>query len=154
MLVTASMQHEALVLRRVRAIDPARGLDAEVDVVIERGAITRVGVDAAAGLLRETKVRVVDRAGAWLLPGLLDLHTHLREPGQEYKEDLASGLAAAAAGGFVGVCAMPNTRPVNDTRSITEMLVLKSRAIGGTRLHPIAAITVGRRGRPSPRWGT
>ena len=147
------MAHEALVLRRVRAIDPAEGLDAEVDVVVERGRITRVGVDAADSLLRETKVRVVDRAGAWLLPGLIDLHTHLREPGEEYKEDLASGLKAAAAGGFVAVCAMPNTRPVNDTRAITELLVAKSRALGGTRLHPIAAITVGQKGEALTEMG-
>jgi dihydroorotase len=77
---------------------------------------------------------------------LVDLHAHLREPGQEYKEDIASGLAAAAAGGFTDVCAMPNTRPVNDTRAVTELLVHKARAIGGTRLHPIAAITMGQKG--------
>jgi len=148
-----SQPHEALVLRRVRAIDPAHGLDAVVDVVIERGRITRVGHDAALGLLREARVRVIDRAGAWLLPGLLDLHTHLREPGEEYKEDLSSGLAAAAAGGFVAVCAMPNTKPVNDTRAITEMLVHKARALGGTRLHPIAAVTVGQRGEALTEMG-
>lgn len=147
------MAYEALVLRRVRAIDPGQGLDAEVDVVVERGRISRVGVDAAESLLKETKVRVVDRAGAWLFPGLIDLHTHLREPGEEYKEDLASGLKAAAAGGFVAVCAMPNTRPVNDTRAITEMLVAKSRALGGTRLYPIAAITVGQKGEALTEMG-
>ena len=125
-----SAPHEALVLRHVRAIDPAHGLDAEVDVVIERGRISRVGVDAGLGLLKEARVRVIDRAGAWLLPGLIDLHTHLREPGEEYKEDLSSGLAAAAAGGFTAVCAMANTKPINDTRAITEMLVYKARALG------------------------
>jgi dihydroorotase len=148
-----SQPHEALVLRRVRAIDPAHGLDAVVDVLVERGRITRVGPDAAVSLLREPRVRVVERAGAWLLPGLVDLHTHMREPGQEYKEDLASGLAAAAAGGFVAVCAMANTKPVNDTRAVTEMLVHKSRALGGTRLHPIAAITVGQKGEALTEMG-
>ena len=146
--------HEALVFRRVRAVDPTRagsGLDREVDVVVEGNTITRVGPDAGASLLAAgaangDRVRVVDVAGALLLPGLVDLHAHLREPGQEGKEDLRSGLAAAAAGGFVDVCAMPNTRPVNDTRAITEMLVYKARAIGGSRLHPIAAITVGQKG--------
>ena len=87
-----------------------------------------------------------DAGGCSLFPGLVDLHAHLREPGQEYKEDIASGLRAAAAGGFVDVCAMPNTRPVNDTRAITEMLVAKARASRGVRLHPIGAITVGQRG--------
>jgi dihydroorotase len=147
------MAEHALVFRHVRAIDPGRALDAVVDVVVERGHITRVGVDAGEALLREPRVRVIDRAGAWLLPGLIDLHTHLREPGEEYKEDLASGLAAAAAGGFTAVCAMPNTKLVNDTRAITEMLVHKARAIGGTRLHPIAAITVGRKGEALTEMG-
>jgi dihydroorotase len=142
---TRSMS-DVLVLRRVRAIDPSRSLDAEIDIVIERGAIVRAGRDAAASFVAGEHVRVLDAAGKLLLPGLLDMHVHLREPGQEYKEDIASGLRAAAAGGFTDVCAMPNTRPVNDTRAITEMLVAKSRAVSGVRLHPIAAITVGQNG--------
>jgi dihydroorotase len=113
---------------------------------VEGARITRVGPDAAASFPLGAGVRVVDRAGAWLLPGLVDLHAHLREPGAEGKEDVASGLAAAAAGGFVDVCCMPNTRPVNDSRVVTEMLVAKARAIGSVRLHPIGAITVGQRG--------
>lgn len=138
--------HDVIVFRRVRAIDPRGGLDAEVDVVVERGHVTRVGRDAATNLPSSEHVRVVERPGALLLPGLVDLHAHVREPGQEYKEDVASGLAAAAAGGFTDVCAMPNTRPVNDSRAITEMLVAKARALGGARLHPIGAITVGQKG--------
>jgi dihydroorotase len=143
--------HEALVFRRVRAVDPSqtgRELDGEVDVVVEGGIITRVGAGAGDEILRlkSERVKVVEVKGALLLPGLVDLHAHLREPGQEGKEDLRSGLAAAAAGGFTDVCAMPNTRPVNDTRFITEMLVHKARSIGGTRLHPIGAITVGQKG--------
>ena len=143
--------HEALVFRRVRAVDPSqtgRELDGEVDVVVEGRTITRVGPGAGDELTKakSDRVRVVEVAGALLLPGLIDLHAHLREPGQEGKEDLRSGLAAAAAGGFTDVCAMPNTRPVNDTRFVTEMLVHKARSIGGTRLHPIGAITVGQKG--------
>jgi dihydroorotase len=143
---------DALVFRRVRAVDPAGALDAEVDVVVEHGRITRVGRDAAKDLVDagagagSERVRVVEREGAWLLPGLVDLHAHLREPGNEGKEDVASGLRAAAAGGFVDVCCMPNTRPVNDSRPVTEMLVAKARALGGVRLHPIGAITVGQKG--------
>jgi dihydroorotase len=137
---------ECLVFRRVRAIDPAGPIDAEVDVVVEAGRITRVGKDASSGLAAGPRVRVVETAGAWLLPGLVDIHAHLREPGNEGKEDVASGLAAAAAGGFVDVCCMPNTRPVNDSRVVTEMLVYKARALGGVRLHPIGAITVGQKG--------
>ncbi|HEY6463208.1 MAG TPA: dihydroorotase [Polyangiaceae bacterium] len=139
---------EALVFRRVRAVDPAGALDAEVDVVVEKGRISRVGKDAAKDLLSAAgdRVRVIDDTGAWLLPGLVDLHAHLREPGNEGKEDVASGLRAAAAGGFVDVCCMPNTRPVNDSRVVTEMLVSKAKALGGVRLHPIGAITVGQKG--------
>lgn len=141
-------QHEmegAVVFRRVRAVDPTGELDRLVDVVVERGVITRVGPDAGLHVKGE-RVRSVEQKGAMLLPGLIDMHAHLREPGQEYKEDIESGLAAAAAGGFTDVCVMPNTRPVNDNGAITEMLVLKARAIGGSRLHPIGAITVGQKG--------
>jgi dihydroorotase len=137
---------EVFVFRRVRAIDPARLLDAEVDVVVEHGRVARVGRDAAKGITAGERVRVFERPGAWLLPGLVDLHTHLREPGFEWKEDLASGLRAAAAGGFVDVCCMPNTLPVNDSRVVTEMLTAKARALAGVRLHPVGAITVGLRG--------
>ncbi|MDP9001977.1 MAG: dihydroorotase [Myxococcota bacterium] len=137
---------EALVFRRVRAIDPAIALDAEVDVVVENGRITRLGRDAATDFVPGDRVRVIERSGAWLLPGLVDIHAHLREPGSEHKEDVASGLRAAAAGGFVDVCCMPNTRPVNDSRVVTEMLVAKARELSGVRLHPIGAITVGQRG--------
>jgi len=118
----------------------------EADVFVEGGIITRVGRDASASIPVSERVRVVDAAGAWLVPGLIDLHVHLREPGEEYKEGLESGLLAAAAGGFTDVCAMPNTRPVNDTRAVTEMLVAKAKRLGGSRLHPIGAITVGLRG--------
>ncbi len=137
---------DVLVFRRVRAIDPAGALDAEVDVVVERGLVVRVGPNAAGEVAKSERARVIDGHGAWLLPGLIDLHAHLREPGAEGKEDIASGLRAAAAGGFVDVCAMPNTRPVNDSRVVTEMLVAKARALGSVRLHPIGAITVGQRG--------
>jgi dihydroorotase len=108
-----------LVLRGGRVIDPSRGLDEEADVVIEAGRIVRVGRGAAEGLTGE-RITVRDVRGCWVVPGFIDLHVHFREPGQEYKEDIRTGLRAAAAGGFTQVCAMPNTSPVNDTRAITE----------------------------------
>jgi dihydroorotase len=86
---------------------------------------------------------VLDGRGKWLLPAFVDLHAHLREPGHEYKEDIASGLAAAAAGGYAHVCVMPNTQPVNDTRAVTEMMLARAAEAGGPRLHPIGAITKG-----------
>ncbi len=137
---------DVLLLRRVRAVDPSLALDAEVDIVIERGRIARIGPDVGAELLKSARVRVIELHGALVLPGLIDLHAHVREPGQEYKEDVRTGLAAAAAGGFVDICVMPNTKPVNDTRAITEMLVATAKDIGGTRLHPIGAITIGLKG--------
>ncbi|WP_437694048.1 dihydroorotase [Sorangium sp. So ce176] len=136
-----------LLLVGVRAVDPAQQLDEVVDVVIEDGVITRVGRGAATDdLRRAARAELIQGDGLLLLPAFVDLHAHLREPGQEYKEDIASGLAAAAAGGFAHVCAMPNTRPVNDTRSITEAMVARARAIGGPALHPIGAITIGQKG--------
>jgi len=138
---------DVLIFAGVRAFDPARALDALVDVVIERGAVTRVGAGAATGDLRRAeRARVVEGRGRLLVPAFVDLHAHLREPGHEYKEDIASGLAAAAAGGFAHVCAMPNTRPVNDTRAVTAAMVARSREIGGPALHPIGAVTMGQKG--------
>ncbi|CAN94432.1 Dihydroorotase [Sorangium cellulosum So ce56] len=131
----------------VRAVDPAQQLDDVIDVVVEDGVITRAGRGAATDELRRAdRAELIQGDGLLLLPAFVDLHAHLREPGQEYKEDIASGLAAAAAGGFAHVCAMPNTRPVNDTRSITEAMIARARAIGGPALHPIGAITMGQKG--------
>ncbi|MBK9259335.1 MAG: dihydroorotase [Polyangiaceae bacterium] len=138
---------QVLVFSSVRAFDPARGLDAIVDVVIENGVISRVGQGAATpDILSSEHAHVIRGESLLLLPAFVDLHAHLREPGQEYKEDIASGLAAAAAGGFAHVCVMPNTRPVNDTRSITEAMIAKAKSIGGPQLHPIGAITIGQKG--------
>jgi len=143
----ANEPSELLVIRGARAVDPSAGLDGVVDVVIERGVIRRIGVGAAtADLLGSERARVIEAQNHWILPGFVDLHAHLREPGQEYKEDIASGLAAAAAGGFAHVCAMPNTRPVNDTRAITEAMIARAREVSPVALHPIGAITMGQRG--------
>jgi dihydroorotase len=128
-----------------RLIDPARSVDEETDVVVEGGRISRIGRGVAAGITGP-EVRTVNAKGCWVVPGLIDLHVHLREPGQEYKETIASGLATAACGGFTAVCAMPNTRPINDTRAITEMIVARARKCGGTKLYPVGAITVGSKG--------
>jgi dihydroorotase len=137
---------ELLVLEGVRAIDPASGIDATVDVVIEKGRIVTIGAGAGAQAAASERARRIDGKGRWLLPAFVDLHAHLREPGHEYKEDVASGLRAAAAGGYAHVCVMPNTQPVNDTRAVTELMLARARECGGPRLHPIAAITLGQRG--------
>jgi len=134
-----------LILRGGRVIDPASGLDAVADVVVENGRIVRVGRDAAEGIVGES-IQSIDCTGRWVTPGFVDLHVHFREPGQEYKEDIASGLRAAAAGGFTTVCTMPNTKPANDTRAITEMMVARARECESVRLLPFGAITVGLKG--------
>ncbi|MEM7137183.1 MAG: dihydroorotase [Myxococcota bacterium] len=136
----------AIVLRGGRVIDPSVGRDELADVVIENGRIAAVGVDAGRELGARERVRTVELRGAWVCPGFIDLHVHLREPGQEYKEDIASGLSAAAAGGFTAVCPMPNTRPINDNRAITEMMLARAEEHGGTRLLPFGAVTKGQRG--------
>src|SRR5262245_40177446 len=138
---------ELLVITGVRAVDPARALDATVDLVVEGGTIARLRGGAATEEIRKAeRARVIDGRGLLLFPAFVDLHAHLREPGHEYKEDIRSGLAAAAAGGFAHVCAMPNTRPVNDSRAVTEALVAKAREVGGPALHPIGAITIEQKG--------
>jgi dihydroorotase len=135
-----------LILSQGRVIDPASGKDEVADVVIERGVITAVGRDAGAAYPDHSSVKRIDAKGQWVVPGFIDLHVHLREPGQEYKEDIASGLRAAAAGGYVAVCPMPNTRPVNDNRAITEQMMSRAKEVGGTRLHPFGAVTLGSKG--------
>lgn len=133
------------ILRDGRVLDPASERDEIADVVVEDGRVVRVGRDAGASVEGE-RVRRIDCAGRWVTPGFLDLHVHLREPGQEYKEDVASGLRAAAAGGFTTVCAMPNTKPVNDRRAITEAMLSRARGVAGARLKVFGAVTMGSQG--------
>lgn len=131
-------------LKNGRVIDPARGLDAVQDVLIENGtiaAITKPG--AAKGIARGAEI--IECKGLVVAPGFIDLHVHLREPGQTHKETIATGTAAAAAGGFTTVCAMPNTTPVNDSVEITEWMQDAAR---GAKVHllPVPAATVGSMG--------
>ncbi len=136
-----------LIFQEVRVIDPARALDEIADVVVEKGRITRIGLGAGDNLLSLDTARVINCKGKWLVPAFVDLHSHLREPGHEYKEDVFSGLNAAAAGGYAHVCVMANTQPVNDTRAITEMLIGRAREHGGCGLHPIGSVTKGMAGK-------
>jgi dihydroorotase len=133
-----------LCLRGGRVIDPRRNFDSEADVLLSGGRVARIERGIAAGLPGST--RVVEARGLWVVPGLIDLHTHLREPGQEYKEDIASGTAAAVAGGFTAVCAMPNTVPPNDCRAVTQLIVERARVAGLARVYPIGAVSKGQKG--------
>jgi dihydroorotase len=139
----------AICLRGGRLIDPARNVDEKGDLLLRDGRIERAG----SGIEADGGVQVIDVRDLWVVPGLIDLHTHLREPGQEYKEDIASGTAAAAAGGFTAVCAMPNTVPPNDNRAVTELIVRRAREVGGVRVYPIGAITRGLAGEALAEMG-
>ncbi|MFL5306058.1 MAG: dihydroorotase [Polyangia bacterium] len=140
-----------LVLRGGRVIDPRRGFDAEADVFLVDGVVAGIGTGLAGTGGRD--VQVVDARGRWVVPGLIDLHAHLREPGQEYKEDVATGTRAAASGGFTAVCAMPNTTPPNDNRAVTELIVERARKVGVVRVYPIGAITKGLAGESLAEMG-
>jgi dihydroorotase len=140
-----------MLIRGGRVIDPGQGLDRHLDVLIVAGKIAAMGVDLPvpvpeAGAGPETAPRIIDARGCIVAPGFIDMHTHLREPGFEYKETIATGLAAAAAGGFTAVAAMANTQPVHDTPAVTEFMLRRAAAVGGTRLFPIGAVSVGLRG--------
>ena len=108
---------KTLLLRRARVVDPAGGIDGVRDVLIEGGRILKV-----AQRIQRRDGQAIDLDGLVLCPGFIDMHVHLREPGQEWKETIASGCAAAAAGGFTAVAAMANTNPVNDCRAVTELI--------------------------------
>jgi dihydroorotase len=125
-----------------RVIDPASGLDQELDVLLRDGRVAEL---VAPGILKASAGETFNAKGCIVSPGFVDLHVHLREPGQSHKETIASGTAAAAAGGFTAVCAMPNTSPVNDTPEITRWMQAPERA-ALVRLFPIAAATVGSHG--------
>jgi dihydroorotase len=139
----------ALLLRGGRVIDPATRRDGSADVLLEDGVVREIGT----GLKAREGAAVLDAAGLLVFPGFIDLHAHLREPGREYAETIATGLAAAAAGGYTAVCAMPNTSPVVDNRAIAEFVVTKARGVDGTRLYPIGAITKGQQGRELAEFG-
>lgn len=127
-----------LLVRNGRVLDPGSGLDAPGDVLLEDGVVARV-----APALDGRGAEVIDAAGGWIAPGFVDLHTHLREPGQEYKEDIASGGRAAVAGGFTAVACMANTQPVNDDPSVTDYILDRARSESPARVHPVAAATKG-----------
>src|SRR5436309_7737798 len=123
-----------------RVIDPSQRLDSKVDILIEDGKISEVGKK-----LRQT-AEMIDATGLVVAPGFVDLHTHLREPGQEHKETIATGTRAAVAGGYTAVCAMANTFPPNDERAVTEMIIAEAARNGSCRVYPIGAVSKGLKG--------
>lgn len=130
-----------ILVRGGRIVDPSQGIDRVADLLIEDGAIS--GIDTR---IERDDAQAIDAAGLVVSPGFIDLHCHLREPGFEYKETIATGTLAAARGGFTTVCAMPNTDPVMDTRATVEFVLSKARDEGVVRVLPIGAVTKGSRG--------
>jgi len=132
-----------MLLKGGRVVDPANQIDGVRDVLIQDGKIAKVGVNLAA--VEGAEVFEVPR-DVVVVPGLIDMHVHLREPGQEHKETIATGTAAAVAGGFTAVACMPNTDPVNDQASITEFMIARAKDAGLARVYPIGAVTRGSKG--------
>src|SRR5512135_2689029 len=144
-----STSSEVTVIQGGRVIDPAGGVDGIRTVVVRDGKVAAVAerVEAPSG------ARVVDATGKWVTPGFVDLHVHLREPGQEYKESVATGTRAAVAGGFTSVCAMPNTVPANDNTSVTELVLARAAAAGLARVRPVGCVSRGQKGEELAEYG-
>jgi dihydroorotase len=128
-----------------QVIDPGR-MNTIADVLIEDGKIQAIDVNLQRTLKNPESVTIIDAQSLIVCPGFIDLHVHFREPGFEYKETIATGVASAVAGGFTTVCCMPNTSPVNDTQSITEFIFRQAKIADKARVFPIGAITKGSKG--------
>jgi dihydroorotase len=130
-----------LLIKNGRVLDPASKTDATVDVLLDGEKIAKAGADLSA-----PDAEVFDATGLVVAPGFIDLHCHLREPGQEMSETIETGTRAAARGGFTAVCCMPNTQPVNDNASVTRSIVDRAAAVHSVRVWPIGAASVGSKG--------
>ena len=139
---------EKLIIRGGRVIDPAQRLDDTLDILIENGKISALGKQLAA-----EDAAIIDASGKLVTPGLVDIHVHLRDPGLEYKEDIASGTRSAVAGGFTSIACMPNTKPVNDNHAITSYILQKAAKEGSCRVFPLASITKGMAGESLTEMG-
>jgi dihydroorotase len=130
-----------LLIKNGRVLDPATKTDAALDILLDAGRIARVGANLPAD-----RAEIFDAKGMIVAPGFIDLHCHLREPGQELSETIETGTLAAARGGFTAVCCMPNTQPVNDSASVTRGIVERAATSGAVRVWPIGAASVGSKG--------
>lgn len=133
-------------IKNGRIIDPANRIDRMDDLVVIDGRIAGPDQPAPADLPE------IDAQGLWVVPGLIDMHVHLREPGEEYKEDILSGTRAAVAGGFTGVACMPNTKPVNDSATVTATIMARA-AHAPARVYPVGAISLGSEGKQLCEYG-
>jgi dihydroorotase len=140
-------------LRGGRVVDPSQGLDEVADVVIVDGKVDAIGRGLAENRPPTTDHELFDCAGLVVSPGFIDVHCHLREPGREDVETIATGAAAAAAGGFTAVCAMPNTDPVTDNQAAVGFIIRQAQRANAARVYPIGAISVGQRGESLAEFG-
>ncbi len=131
-----------LLVRGGRLVDPANALDGVLDCLVLGGKVAEIG----RGLTAPEGTPIVDATGKVVAPGFIDMHVHLREPGYEYKETIATGTRAAALGGFTRVACMANTEPVNDNRAVTDYILAKARQDGWVHVHPVGAVTRGLKG--------
>jgi dihydroorotase len=132
-------------LKGARLVDPANGRDGEFDILLDGGTIAKVGRDLPASLADGGSIVTLGPAFV-VCPGFIDMHVHLREPGQEHKETVASGVASAVAGGFTAVACMPNTKPVNDNAGVTELILKKAADAALAHVYPIGAVSRGQQG--------
>ncbi len=128
-----------LLIQNGHIIDPSQKIDDVLDVLVENGLVKEIG----KGLTAPVGVETIDATGMYVVPGLIDMHVHLRDPGLEYKEDIVSGTKAAVAGGFTSVCCMPNSKPVIDNKAVVSYIVNKAKNEGFCNVFPVGSITYG-----------
>ena len=143
----------SLLVKNARILDPAQKLDVMGSLLVVDGVVTAIGAEAERDPLAAAASEILDAGGQLLTPGFIDLHVHFREPGQTRKESIETGSRAAIAGGFTTVCAMANTRPVNDSVAITELMLAKANAAGLCRYFPLGALTKGMDGEDLSDFG-
>src|SRR6056297_490756 len=144
-----------IVIKGGRVVDPDR-LDGIRDVFIEDDQIAAVigqEEDAGRPFGENDADRVIAAQDCIVSPGLVDMHVHLREPGEEYKETIETGIRAAAAGGFTSICCMPNTKPVNDSKEVTTYIISRAKSFRSVRVFPVAAVSMGLEGEALSEYG-
>ena len=143
---------QAILLQNGRIIDPVNREDKKASLLVEKGRIKAIFTQRQKKPALPQKLLSIDLQGKWVVPGLIDMHVHLREPGEEHKETIETGTRAAAAGGFTAVACMPNTNPVNDSQSVTR-LILEKAENGSARVYPVGAISKGSHGETLAEFG-
>ena len=146
------IRSQAILLKNGRIIDPANRVDKKASLLVEKGKIQAIFTPRQKTPSLPKKLQSIDLQGKWIVPGLIDMHVHLREPGEEYKETIETGTRAAAAGGFTAVACMPNTTPVNDCQSVTR-LILEKAENAYARVYPVGAISKGLQGESLAEFG-